>query len=98
TIIKECKEETGLNITPKNLLAVFDKRKHPHPPQPSYVYKMIFHCDVISTTIKKGFDVLDVQYFSVDALPELSESRILKTQVELVYSKLINGDMEAYFD
>ena len=32
-IIKECKEETGLEIIPQHLLAVFDKRMHAHPPQ-----------------------------------------------------------------
>ena len=42
TIIKECKEETGLDIIPERLLAVFDKKMHAHPPQPFYVYKMVF--------------------------------------------------------
>jgi len=98
TIMKECKEEAGLEIVPKKLLAVFDKRKHPHPPQLSYVYKMVFHCEAVTKEINKGFDVLDVQYFSIDSLPELSENRILKSQVELVYKKIINGDVEAYFD
>jgi ADP-ribose pyrophosphatase YjhB (NUDIX family) len=32
-IIKEFKEETGIDIIPERLLAVFDKRKHPHPPR-----------------------------------------------------------------
>jgi len=84
-IVKECKEETGLEVVPEQLLAVFDKKFHPHPPQAFYVYKMIFYCKAISTEIIKGFDVLDVQYFAVDKLPELSEDRILKNQVELVF-------------
>jgi len=36
-VVKEIKEETGLYCTADRLLAVFDKRKHPHPPQPFYV-------------------------------------------------------------
>jgi len=98
TVIKECKEETGLDVVAKKLLAVFDKRKHPHPPQPEYVYKMVFYCEATTSEINKGFDVLDVQYFSIDNLPELSESRNLKSQVEMVYDKIMNGDGEAYFD
>ncbi len=36
TVIKETKEETGLDVMPERLLAVFDKRKHNHPPQMEY--------------------------------------------------------------
>jgi ADP-ribose pyrophosphatase YjhB (NUDIX family) len=97
-ITKEFKEETGLDIRPKSLLAVFDKKKHPHPPQPFYVYKMVFYCEAASTEIEKGFDVLDVQYFDIDHLPELSEDRILRSQIELLYNKVLSSDFEAYVD
>ena len=98
TVIKEFKEETGLNVTAKALLAVFDKRFHAHPPQPFYVYKIVFYCELISFQLAKGFDVLDVQYFAIDSLPELSEDRILKSQIELVYQKVMSSDFQAHFD
>lgn len=81
TIVKEFKEETGLDVTAKALLAVFDKRFHAHPPQPFYVYKMVFYCEPTSFALAKGFDILDVQYFAIDNLPELSKGRILKSQI-----------------
>jgi len=98
TIVKEFKEETGLDVVPQKLLAVFDKKMHLHPPQPFYVYKMIFHCAVTSSDIIKGFDVLDVQYFDIDNLPELSEDRILKSQIELLYKKIMTADTNVYVD
>ena len=98
TIVKEFKEETGLDVIPKALLAVFDKRLHAHPPQPFYVYKMVYYCEVISFEFRKGFDALDVQYFDVNHLPELSEDRILKSQVELLYNKVMASDFVAYSD
>ncbi|CAA9528554.1 MAG: hypothetical protein AVDCRST_MAG96-3397 [uncultured Segetibacter sp.] len=98
TVVKEFKEETGLEVTAKALLAVFDKRFHDHPPQPFYVYKMVFYCEPTSFELTKGFDVLDVQYFAIHNLPELSEDRILKTQIELVYQKVLSSDFQAYFD
>jgi ADP-ribose pyrophosphatase YjhB (NUDIX family) len=97
-VIKEFKEETGLDISVRQLLAVFDKRKHPHPPQAFYVYKMVFYCIAISTELNKGFDVLDAAYFDIDALPELSEDRILKSQIELLYQKVIDADTETFFE
>lgn len=97
-IVKEFKEEAGLDVIPERLLAVFDKKFYPHPPEPCYVYKMVIYCIATSYTINKGFDVLDVQYFSIDKLPELSTNRILQSQLELVYKKIIEGDNETYFD
>jgi len=98
TIIKEFKEETGLDVVAERLLAVFDKKKHPHPPQPFYVYKMVFHCKINSAELIKGFDVLDVQYFEIENLPELSEDRILKSQVEILFNKVISGNKDVYAD
>lgn len=97
-IIKECKEETGLDVIPQKLLAVFDKRMHAHPPQPFYVYKLVFYCEAVSHEITKGFDVLDVQYFDIDNLPPFSEDRILKSQVALLYNKVMAKDFETYVD
>ena len=97
-VVKEFKEETGLDVVPKVLLAIFDKKMHAHPPQPFYVYKMVFYCEAISFEIKKGFDVLDVQYFDVENLPPLSEDRMLKSQIKLLYEKVISSDFNAYFD
>ena len=90
-MIKEFKEETGIDIIPERLLAIFDKKKHPHPPQPFYVYKLVFHCKSLSSDIKKGFDMLDVQFFDIDHLPELSENRILKSQIQLLYKSIVEG-------
>jgi ADP-ribose pyrophosphatase YjhB (NUDIX family) len=98
TIIKEFEEETGLKVIPERLLAVFDKKMHPHPPQPFYVYKMVFYCKALTSEIIKGFDVLDVQYFPIEALPPLSEDRILETQLRLLANKIQAADWEVYVD
>lgn len=98
TAIRECKEEAGLDVVPQKLLAVFDKKKHPHPAESFYVYKMVFHCVAASFELQKGFDVLDARFFAVENLPELSENRILKSQIELVFEKMMKGDETAYFD
>ena len=43
---KEVQEETGLQVEPVRLLALLDKRKHPHPPQPWYAYKAFIRCGI----------------------------------------------------
>lgn len=98
TAVKECKEETGLDVVPVRLLAVFDKKMHAHPPQPFYVYKLVLLCEPMSDELNKGFDIAGVDYFDMESLPTLSEDRILKSQVELVYRKAVEGDMEVWVD
>ena len=96
--IKEVFEETGLSVSPTRLLAVFDKKCHPHPPQAFYVYKFVILCQWISGDLKPAHDILDVRFFDINALPPLSENRILKSQIELVFKKVQSNDNEAYFD
>ena len=97
-VLKEIKEETGLDAEVKRLLAVYDKRCHPHPPQPFYIYKLIFYCEVKGGHLNHGFDMHGADYFDVDKLPELSEDRILKSQIEHLLELTNNGSNQVYFD
>ncbi len=93
---KEVKEETGLEVGVQRLLAVWDKRMHPHPPQPHYVYKMVFLCEPLGGTLQKAFDTLDVGWFDVMDLPELSEDRMLEGQIHEALRIAKNQDATAF--
>lgn len=98
---KEVLEETGLIVDCKVLAAVFDKRMHAHPPQPFYVYKMIFYCKIIpgsNLSLAHAFDIVEAGWFAIDRLPPLSTHRILAAQLELVYHNIINGNFLTVFD
>ena len=96
--VKEVKEETGLDVTPLSILAVFDKKCHPHPPQAYYVYKFIIHCAMRNSELSHGFDMLDTAFFDLENLPPLSTNRILKTQIEMVFHHFNSGKKETLFD
>ena len=97
-IRKEIKEETGLDATVSRLLAVYDKKCHPHPPQPLSVYKLVFLCKAVAGSITPGFDILNARYFAIEHLPELSEERILASQIEQVYELAAKEGSSTYFD
>jgi ADP-ribose pyrophosphatase YjhB (NUDIX family) len=97
-IRKEIKEETGLDATVVRLLAVYDKKCHPHPPQPLYVYKLVFLCKAVAGSLNSGFDILDARYFAMEHLPELSEERILASQIEQTYQLAMQWENKVYFD
>lgn len=97
-IKKEILEETGLSSRVLRLLAIYDKKCHPHPPQPFYVYKLVFLCEILHGEINTSFDIEEACYFNIKSLPELSEDRILKSQIKQIYQKTVNGDQTVYFD
>jgi ADP-ribose pyrophosphatase YjhB (NUDIX family) len=96
--VREVLEETGFNVKPVKLLAVLDKRCHPHPPQLDYVYKIFIQCEIVTSEYKQAFDILDIGFFKQDYLPELSEHRVLTTQIDLMFEFLNNPEKQAVID
>lgn len=99
--VKETKEETGLLVKPIRLLAVLDKRQHPHPPQPWYVYKFFIRCEVIGGEIRSdGHDIGQVRWVRRTELPELSlsEDRVTASQLEMLFTFVTNPDAPALCD
>lgn len=95
---KEVKEETGLNVKADKLLAVLDMRNHNHPPSPYYVYKIFILCKLIDGEFNSVFDILDKGFFKQSEIPPLSPSRILKSQLDLMFEFQNNLDKPAITD
>ncbi|HWO75144.1 MAG TPA: NUDIX hydrolase [Bacillus sp. (in: firmicutes)] len=96
--VKEVKEETGYDVKPIKLIAVFDKKCHPHPPSPYHVYKIMFLCELSGGNAKNSIETNDVQFFDKHQLPPLSIHRITKNQIELAFEHLKNAHAPIYFD
>ena len=90
---KEALEETGLVVTPVRLLALFDKRMYPHPPQPWYVYKAFVQCEVQGgSLLADTSETLGAQWFRHDQLPlaDLSTDRVTASQLETILQLAFN--------
>lgn len=96
-VLKEIKEETGLDAEVQRLLAIYDKRCHPHPPQPFYIYKLMFLCKITGGDLQHGFDMKGAGFFPLDQLPELSSDRILESQLKHLFD-LTKNNAAVYFD
>ncbi|MEZ4809630.1 MAG: NUDIX hydrolase [Allomuricauda sp.] len=96
--VKEIEEETGIRTKPMRLLGVYDKQVHQHPPEPYYIYKLIFQCSIVGGELRAGFDMLDADFFPLDELPELSKNRILKSQLEQLFQLAKSPEPKVYFD
>jgi ADP-ribose pyrophosphatase YjhB (NUDIX family) len=97
-VVKEVAEETGLVVTAEKLLAVIDKKFHPHPAELTYVYKYFILCTVQSGEFNQAHDINNVSFFSQDNIPPLSENRILQSQIDLMFEFLYDPTKEVVFE
>ncbi|GAA3411037.1 NUDIX hydrolase [Paenibacillus hodogayensis] len=88
TAVKEIREEAGLDVRADRLLAVLDKKCHPHPPESYYIYKIFIRCEQTGGRPEAGLETSDVAYFAEDALPELSLNRTTESQIRLMFEYL----------
>jgi ADP-ribose pyrophosphatase YjhB (NUDIX family) len=85
---KEVLEEAGLIVRPMRLLALFDKKMHPHPPQPWYIYKAFVQCEVESgLLLQETTETKGASWFTMDELTSLnlSTDRVTLSQLKTVY-------------
>ena len=93
---KETFEEAGLIVKPIRLLAVMDKKCHPHPASPFYSYKIFILCHIIGGTVHAGMETLDAKFFNLNNLPELSTDRLTQNQIEIIVDQYKNPDISVY--
>jgi len=84
-VVKEVREEAGLEVAPVKLLAVLDKKRHNHPPDLFHIYKIFILCREIGGGLKSGMETSETGFFGPDEFPLLSEQRITLEQIKLMY-------------
>lgn len=97
SIVREVKEESGYDVKAVKLLALWDKRKHAHPLHWPHVYKSVFHCEKFGGEPTLSHEVLDINFFALDNLPDLSLDRITAKQI-LKLKTLLPMDKMTDFD
>jgi ADP-ribose pyrophosphatase YjhB (NUDIX family) len=89
-VCKEVFEESGLIVKPVRLLAVLDKKCHNHPPDLFHIYKLFILCEEMGGKLKGGMETDDTGFFGLEELPVLSEPRITKEQIALMFDYKIH--------
>ena len=95
---KEIFEEAGIKVTPERLLAVFDKMKHSHPPDIYHVYKFFILCRDSGQDVKPGMETTDVGWFGRDENLPLSELRITREQINIMFDFYDNPEKDVLCD
>ena len=94
-ILKEIEEETGFTAKAERLLAVFDTNRFQL--QSKQYAKFVFECKLLAGQFQENQEIADLQFFAIDQLPNLSEKRITKEQIEILW-QVYQGQREQYLD
>ena len=99
SVVREVVEESGFVVEVKRLLAVWDREKQGNPPPYPYsIYKMFFLCEIVGGEARETLETTGVEFFAKDELPELSEARVIESQILRCFEKVESGDLAADVD
>lgn len=96
--VKETKEETGLDVIPKRIIAIQDRNKHNKPIYAYGICKIFVLCEVIGGKFEKNIETTETDYFSLDELPLLAEAKTNKKQIEMCFKAVNDESWQVQFD
>ena len=97
-VVREVQEESGYDVAPRKLAALFDRNKHPHPPESTHAYKLLFLCDLLGGQATPSFETPEVRFFPRHELPHLSAARITEYQIEHMFDHAAHPEWPTTFD
>lgn len=71
-IIKEVKEEAGLDVIADKIIAVQDREKHNSPRYAYKICKIFILCHQIGGQFEKNIETIESSYFGLNELPQLA--------------------------
>jgi ADP-ribose pyrophosphatase YjhB (NUDIX family) len=96
---REVREEAGVAVEVDKLVAVLDRDKQGHRPHlPFHVYKLFFLCRERSRVEPDPTETTAIDWFALDALPPLSTSRVLESQLRLMHTHWVDPTLATVFD
>lgn len=96
--VKEVKEEAGLDVIAKKIIAVQDRNKHNKPIFAHGICKFFVLCEEIGGEFEANSETTEIGYFGLDELPTLSEDKSNKAQIEMCFKAKNDPNWEVQFD
>ena len=97
-VLREIREEFGFEARVLKLAAVYDRRKHGHPPFYFTIYKLFFLCEITGGAPTESIETGGVGFFREDDLPELSIGRVTPEEIHLLFDHYRNPGLPTAFD
>jgi ADP-ribose pyrophosphatase YjhB (NUDIX family) len=96
-VLKEIEQESGFTARILKLAAVYDRNKH-NAPSLFHSWKVFFVCEIAGGEARTSYETTAVDFFPLDALPELSTGRATAAQIRRMYQHHLNLQLPTEFD
>jgi ADP-ribose pyrophosphatase YjhB (NUDIX family) len=97
-LIKESMEEAGARIIPGKIIGIFDRNTHVNDNFPYSAYKIFVECEYEGGEFAVNIETLENGFFTTGNLPELSEGRNTREQIELCFKARGQNPYEPVYD
>ena len=84
-VVKEVKEEAGLDVTAELVIAVQDREKHNRPVYANKICKIFFLCTAIGGEFQKNSETTETAYFGLNELPVLATAKVTEEQIKMCF-------------
>jgi len=100
SVAREVREETGFEVVPRKLAAVFDRSERPHPPSwPFHIYRLFFICDIVGGTAQTSYETSEVGFFAETEIPtELSVNRSSRSHIDRMFAHFRSPELATDFE
>ena len=95
---RELREEAGIIVKARKLLAVYDRNLHGHPAYPFHAYKLFFLCDLIAEATPDPIETSDPTYFAENKIQGLSMARVTPEEIARMFEHHRQPDLPTDFD
>ena len=83
--VKEVKEEAGLDVAVRLVIALQDQHKHNRPAHPYGICKVFVLCDLLGGSFQPNLETLDSGWFPPDQLPPLANGKTTAEQISMCF-------------
>lgn len=98
-VVKETKEESGIDVCAEKIIAVQDWRRHNACNLPYGVIKIFVLCKNKGGTFNENIETTEICYFGKDELPEnLAVEKTTAEQISMCFEAYENKDWKTIFD
>ena len=97
-VVKEVKEESGLDVKVDKVIAIQDRARHNLPVYAYGVCKVFAQCSVIGGSFEPNIETTEFRYFTEDDLPELATEKNNEEQIKMCFSAYHSKDWKTILE
>lgn len=84
-VVKEVREEAGLEVTADLVIAVQDREKHNRPVYANKICKIFFLCTATGGEFRPNSETTESGYFALEELPVLATAKVTEEQIRMCF-------------